>query len=310
MPVVSSFSTQKMRVISGTLVSSRRLASVRELASVMIKDGRFCPVPAQRTSEGSSAALMSFSGRISVALESDLRPAALPLRAREGQSGAMRVLIADDDQRLGHVLVRGMASDSISADLVCSGAEAIVRASATDYAVIVTEITLPDLDGFQVCRRIRDEHVDAPILILSSRDSVEDRVHGLDCGADDYLGKPFAFRELLARLRAMSRRGGIARGVVLEAGDLQLDAARHQVSRGDTKIELSRKEFAVLEALMREPGRVLSRFELLEQAWGYHYENRSNVVEVYIRYLREKIDRPFGCESLQTVRGVGYRIAA
>jgi two-component system OmpR family response regulator len=161
-----------------------------------------------------------------------------------------------------------------------------------------------------VCRRIRDEHVDAPILILSSRDSVEDRVQGLDCGADDYLGKPFAFRELLARLRAMSRRGGIARGVVLEAGDLQLDAARHQVSRGDTKIELSRKEFAVLEALMREPGRVLSRFELLEQAWGYHYENRSNVVEVYIRYLREKIDRPFGCDTLQTVRGVGYRIAA
>lgn len=221
----------------------------------------------------------------------------------------MRVLIADDDQRLGQVLVRGMASDSISADLVASGAEAIVRATATDYAVIVTEVTLPDLDGFQVCRRIRDEHVAAPILILSSRDTVEDRVHGLDCGADDYLGKPFAFRELLARLRAMSRRGGIARGVVLEAGDLRLDAARHQVTRGETPIELSRKEFAVLEALMREPGRVLSRFELLEQAWGYHYENRSNVVEVYIRYLREKIDRPFGCESLQTVRGVGYRIA-
>src|SRR5579875_2954936 len=219
----------------------------------------------------------------------------------------MRVLIADDDQRLGQVLVRGMASDSISADLVASGREAIVRATATDYAVIVTEINLPDLDGFQVCKRIRDEHVDAPILILSSRDSVEDRVHGLDSGADDYLGKPFAFRELLARLRAMSRRGGIARGVVLEAGDLRLDAARHQVTRGDTPIELSRKEFA---ALMREPGRVLSRFELLEQAWGYHYENRSNVVEVYIRYLRQKIDRPFGCESLQTVRGVGYRIAA
>ena len=227
-----------------------------------------------------------------------------------GKVQAMRVLIADDDQRLGHVLVRGMATDSISADLVSSGAEAIVRATATDYAVIVTEINLPDVDGFQVCRRIRDEHVDAPILILSSRDSVEDRVQGLDCGADDYLGKPFAFRELLARMRAMSRRGGIARGVVLEAGDLQLDASRHQVSRGETKIELSRKEFAVLEALMREPGRVLSRFELLEQAWGYHYENRSNVVEVYIRYLREKIDRPFGCETLQTVRGVGYRVAA
>jgi two-component system OmpR family response regulator len=220
----------------------------------------------------------------------------------------MRVLIADDDQRLGALLVRGMASDSICADLVSSGQEAIVRATATDYAVIVTEITLPDLDGFQVCQRIRHEQVDAPILILSSRDTVEDRIHGLDCGADDYVGKPFAFRELLARLRAMSRRGPIPRSVVLQAGDLCLNAARHEVTRDDTRIDLSRKEFAVLEALMREPGRVVSRFELLEQAWGYHYENRSNVVEVYIRYLREKIDRPFARQSLQTVRGVGYRI--
>jgi two-component system OmpR family response regulator len=222
----------------------------------------------------------------------------------------MRVLIADDDQRLGALLVRGMASDSISADLVSSGQEAIVRATATDYAVIVTEITLPDLDGFQVCQRIRHEQVDAPILILSSRDTIEDRIHGLDCGADDYVGKPFAFRELLARLRAMSRRGPIPRSVVLQAGDLCLNSARHEVIRDDTRIDLSRKEFAVLEALMREPGRVVSRFELLEQAWGYHYENRSNVVEVYIRYLREKIDRPFARHSLQTVRGVGYRICA
>ena len=222
----------------------------------------------------------------------------------------MRVLIADDDQRLGPLLVRGMASDSISADLVSSGQEAIVRATATDYAVIVTEITLPDLDGFEVCQRIRHEQVDAPILILSSRDTVEDRIHGLDCGADDYVGKPFAFRELLARLRAMSRRGPIPRRVVLQAGDLRLNAARHEVTREDTRIDLSRKEFAVLEAMMREPGRVVSRFELLEQAWGYHYENRSNVVEVYVRYLREKIDRPFERHSLQTVRGVGYRICA
>jgi two-component system OmpR family response regulator len=220
----------------------------------------------------------------------------------------MRVLIADDDRRLGTILVRGMASDAIAADLVSTGHEAIVRATATSYAAIVLEADLPDQDGFSVCRAIRDQEVDAPIVFLSARHGVEDRITGLESGGDDYLGKPFAFRELLARLRAVSRRGPVHRGVVLEVGDLRLDAARHQVLRGDVPIDLSRKEFAVLEALMREPGTVLSRFDLLEQAWGYHYENRSNVVEVYVRYLREKIDRPFGRESLQTVRGVGYRL--
>ncbi len=222
----------------------------------------------------------------------------------------MRVLIAQDSERLGPILVRAMAGDAIAADLVSTGHDAIVRATATDYAVIVLEVMLPDLDGFSVCRTIRGEHVNAPVLFLTARDAVEDRVRGLDCGGDDYLVKPFALRELLARLRAISRRGPIQRGVVLEAGDLQLDSARHQVRRGGVAIDLSRTEYAVLEALMREPGRVLSRFELLEQAWGYSYENRSNVVEVYVRYLREKIDRPFGRASLQTVRGVGYRICA
>jgi two-component system OmpR family response regulator len=222
----------------------------------------------------------------------------------------MRVLIADDDVRLGPVLVRGMAGGAIRADLVCSGREALHRATATRYAVIVTEVELPDLDGFSLCRTIRSEQVDAPILILSSRSSVEDRVHGLDSGADDYLAKPFAFRELLARIRAMSRRGPIQRGDVLECGDLRLDAARHQAFRAGTAIDLSRTEFSLLEALMRDPGRVLSRGALLEQAWGYSYESRSNVVEVYVRYLREKIDRPFDRASLQTVRGVGYRICA
>ena len=222
----------------------------------------------------------------------------------------MRVLIADDDRRLGPLLVRGLATDAIAADLVCTGREAIVRSTATSYAAIVLEADLPDQDGFSVCRTIRDEAVDAPILFLSARHQVEDRIAGLESGGDDYLGKPFAFRELLARIRAVSRRGPVQRGVVLEAGDLRMDSVRHRVTRGDVAIDLSRKEFAVLEALMREPGAVLSRFDLLEQAWGYHYENRSNVVEVYIRYLREKIDRPFGRRTLQTVRGVGYRICA
>ena len=220
----------------------------------------------------------------------------------------MRVLVVEDDRKLGPVLVRGFATDSIAADLVTTGDDAIVRAGATDYAVIVLDVMLPDRDGFDVCRALRAEQVNAPVLMLTARDGVPDRVHGLNSGADDYLVKPFSFDELLARVRAMSRRGPIERQVVLEVGDLRLDSARHQVWRGDTPIDLSRKEYAVLEALMRRPGDVLSRFDLLEQAWGYEYENRSNVVEVYIRYVREKIDRPFGRNSLQTVRGVGYRI--
>ena len=220
----------------------------------------------------------------------------------------MRVLVVEDDPKLGPVLVRGLATDAIAADLVTTGKEAIVRAGATDYTVIVLDVMLPDLDGFQVCRALRADNTFAPVLMLTARDAIDDRVQGLDSGADDYLVKPFSFVELLARVRAMSRRGPIQRSVVLEVGDLRLDSARHQVWRGDTPIDLSRREYAILEALMRHPGDVLSRFDLLEQVWGYDYENRSNIVEVYIRYLREKIDRPFGRQTLQTVRGVGYRV--
>jgi two-component system OmpR family response regulator len=222
----------------------------------------------------------------------------------------MRVLVVEDDPKLGPVLVRGLATDAIAADLVTTGREAIVRAGATDYTVIVLDVMLPDLDGFQVCRALRQDNSFAPVLMLTARDAIDDRVQGLDSGADDYLVKPFSFVELLARVRAMSRRGPIQRTVMLEVGDLRLDSARHQVWRGDSPIDLSRKEYAILEALMRHAGDVLSRFDLLEQVWGYDYENRSNIVEVYIRYLREKIDRPFGRNTLQTVRGVGYRVCA
>jgi two-component system, OmpR family, response regulator len=222
----------------------------------------------------------------------------------------VRVLVVEDDPKLGPVLVRGLATDAIAADLVTTGREAIIRAGATEYTVIVLDVMLPDLDGFQVCRALRDDNTFAPVLMLTARDAIDDRVQGLDSGADDYLVKPFSFVELLARVRAMSRRGPIQRTVMLEVGDLRLDSARHQVWRGDTPIDLSRKEYAILEALMRHAGDVLSRFDLLEQVWGYDYENRSNIVEVYIRYLREKIDRPFGRNTLQTVRGVGYRVCA
>jgi two-component system, OmpR family, response regulator len=222
----------------------------------------------------------------------------------------MRVLVVEDDSKLGPVLVRGFATDAIAADLVTTGREAIVRAGATDYTVIVLDVMLPDLDGYQVCRALRADQTFAPVLMLTARDAIDDRVQGLDSGADDYLVKPFSFAELLARVRAISRRGPIQRTVMLEVGDLRLDSARHQVWRGDTPIDLSRREYAILEALMRHPGDVLSRFDLLEQVWGYEYENRSNIVEVYVRYLREKIDRPFGRHSLQTIRGVGYRVCA
>jgi two-component system OmpR family response regulator len=222
----------------------------------------------------------------------------------------VRVLVVEDDPKLGPVLVRGLATDSIAADLVTTGRDAIVRAGATDYTVIVLDVMLPDLDGFQVCQALRADNTFAPVLMLTARDTIDDRVQGLDSGADDYLVKPFSFAELLARVRAMSRRGPVQRPVMLEVGDLRLDSARHQVWRGQTPIDLSRREYAILEALMRHAGEVLSRFDLLEQVWGYEYENRSNIIEVYIRYLREKIDRPFGRTTLQTVRGVGYRVCA
>jgi two-component system OmpR family response regulator len=167
---------------------------------------------------------------------------------------------------------------------------------------------LPGMDGFETCRRLREDGVWAPVLMLTARDAVEDRVRGLDEGADDYLVKPFSFAELLARLRALVRRGPVERPTQLRVGNLRLDPATHQAWRGKEAVELSQKEFALLETLMRRPGEVLSRYHLLEHVWDYDYENRSNVVDVYIRYLREKIDRPFGVKSIETVRGVGYRM--
>jgi len=167
---------------------------------------------------------------------------------------------------------------------------------------------LPGIDGFDTCRRLREDRVWAPIIMLTARDAIEDRVRGLDNGADDYLLKPFSLAELLARLRAVGRRGPVERPVMLEVDDLRLDPTTRQAWRGDAEIQLSAKEFALLETFMRRPGEVLSQYTLLEHAWDYAYENRSNVVEVYVRYLREKIDRPFGVKSLETVRGAGYRL--
>ncbi|MGA8924894.1 MAG: response regulator transcription factor, partial [Solirubrobacterales bacterium] len=173
---------------------------------------------------------------------------------------------------------------------------------------IVLDLMLPGIDGFEVCRRLREDGVWSPILMLTARDSVPDRVAGLDAGADDYLVKPFSYAELLARLRALARRGNGERSPQLQVGDLRMDPAKRQVWRGEEEVELSAKEFAVLEVFMRRPGEVLSRFQLLEHAWDYEYENRSNIVDSYVRLVRKKIDKPFDAESIQTVRGAGYRL--
>jgi two-component system OmpR family response regulator len=220
----------------------------------------------------------------------------------------MRVLIVEDETKLAALIRRGLVEEGHAADVVTIGEDAIWRAAATDYDAIVLDVMLPGLDGFEVCRRLRSGGVRTPVLMLTARDAVEDRVAGLDTGADDYLTKPFAFAELLARLRALQRRGPVETAPVLEVGSLRLDPASRTVSRGGRPIDLSAKELALLEAFMRRPGQVLSRFELLERAWDDSYENRSNVVDVYVRYLREKIDRPFGVASIETVRNAGYRL--
>ena len=190
------------------------------------------------------------------------------------------------------------------------GEDALWMAGATDYDAIVLDIGLPGIDGFETCRRLRADDVRAPVLMLSARGTVADRVAGLDHGADDYVLKPVHFDELGARLRALARRGPVERPPVLTVGGLRLDPATRRVWRDETEVPLSAKEFALLEELMRRPGQVLSRFHLLEHAWDGGYENRSNVVYVYVRYLREKLDRPFGVMSLETVRGAGYRLRA
>jgi two-component system, OmpR family, response regulator len=220
----------------------------------------------------------------------------------------VRVLVVEDDVKMAAAIRRGLRFEGIVVDLAEGGEEAIRVVGATDYDAILLDVMLPDLDGFETCRRLRSQGVWVPILMLTARDAVEDRVRGLDTGADDYLTKPFSLAELLARLRALARRGPVERPSVLEVGDLRLDPATHEVWRGEHQIELSAREFALLETFMRRPGQVLTQLQLLEAAWDLGYEQRSNVVEVYVRYLREKIDRPFGVKSLETVRGAGYRL--
>jgi two-component system OmpR family response regulator len=220
----------------------------------------------------------------------------------------VRILVVEDGLKLAGLLRRGLEEEGYAVDVVQTGADAVWAGTENPYDAIVLDVMLPDIDGFAVCRRLREGDRWAPIIMLTARDAVVDRVAGLDAGADDYLTKPFAFSELLARLRALIRRGPGERPAVLLVGDLALDPAAHRVTRGSTAVDLTAREFALLEYLMRRPGQVLTRTQILEHVWDFGFEADSNVVDVYIRYLREKVDRPFGLATIETVRGSGYRL--
>jgi two-component system, OmpR family, response regulator len=218
----------------------------------------------------------------------------------------MRVLVVEDDPKLAALLGRGLREEGVATDVTGRGEDALWMAGSTDYDALVLDVMLPGIDGFEACERLRADGVSTPVLMLTARDAIEDRIAGLDGGADDYLVKPFAFGELLARLRALARRGPVARPAVLEVGSLRLDPATRRVWRGQAEIDLTQREFSLFEAFMRRPGEALSRFELLEAAWDGAYENRSNVIDVYVGYLRQKLGRT----SIETVRGHGYRLRA
>ncbi len=216
----------------------------------------------------------------------------------------MRVLVVEDEAKLAALIRDGLRRHGMGVDVARTGDAALMRATATEYDLILLDVMLPGPDGFEVCRSLRENEVWSPTLMLTALDGVENRVRGLDCGADDYLVKPFSFEELLARMRALMRRGAPPRPTVLTVGDLRLDPAGRKVWRAGSELSLTAREFSMLEMFMRHPGEVLSRFELLEHVWDGSYENRSNVIDVYIGYLRDKLDR----ETIETVRGTGYRL--
>jgi two-component system OmpR family response regulator len=221
---------------------------------------------------------------------------------------AVRVLVVEDEVKLAALIRKALREAGMLADVAIKGEDALWMAAASPYDVVVLDVNLPGIDGFEVCDRLRADGVRTPILMLTARDGIDDRITGLNTGADDYVVKPFDFDELFARIRALARRGPVERAPSLAVGDLSLDLATRVVTRAGVEIELSTKELQLLEVFMRRPGQVLSRYDLLEGAWEMDYENRSNVVDVYVRYLREKIDRPFGIETIETVRGSGYRL--
>jgi two-component system OmpR family response regulator len=220
----------------------------------------------------------------------------------------MRVLVVEDEIKMADALARGLRRVGYAVDLAVDGEEAIGHASVYDYDAIVLDVMLPGQDGFQVCRDLRGKEKWPPVLMLTARDGVEDRIRGLDSGADDYLVKPFAFDELLARLRALLRRHPGERPARIVVGDLEVDPARHAVVRAGHSVELTAREFALLEFLARHSGDVVSRTHLLEHVWDMNYTGSTNIVDVYVSYLRRKLEQPFGRPLIRTVRGVGYSL--
>jgi two-component system OmpR family response regulator len=221
----------------------------------------------------------------------------------------MRVLLVEDEPKMADLLGSGLREEGLLADVARNGEEGVWAAGEHTYDALIIDVMLPDIDGFEVCRRIRSADASTPILMLTARSAIGDRVAGLDAGADDYLVKPFAFEELLARLRALLRRGRVTRSSALLVGDLCVDPVGRRVWRGDTEVVLTAQEFSLLQTLARRPDQVLSREQLLHLAWDIAREEHSNIVDVCVRGLRNRIDRPFGRHTLQTVRGVGYRLA-
>jgi len=221
----------------------------------------------------------------------------------------VRILIVEDEVKLASLIRRGLREEGLLADVAIKGEDALWMAATTEYDVIVLDWMLPGIDGIETSQRLRTGGIDIPILMLTARDAVADRIAGLNSGADDYLAKPFAFGELVARIHALSRRGSSRRGTVLQVDDLRLDPVVHRAWRAGTELELSAREFLLLATLMRNAGTAMTRRQLLDHAWDGEQDFQSNVVDVYIGYLRDKIDRPFGRASLQTVRGVGYRLS-
>jgi len=223
----------------------------------------------------------------------------------------MRVLLVEDSEKVASVLRRALGVDGYAVDVAEAGEPALGMAAGGRYDAVILDVMLPDMDGFETCRRLRSAGVGTPVLMLSGRNEVTDRVHGLESGADDYLVKPFSLAELRARLRALARRPALnGSSSVLRVGDLFLDPASHAVSRGGRPIALTKTEFALLETLMRSPGRVHTRRALMDSVWDGRDDHRSNVIEVYVSYLRAKVDRPFGRRSIKTVHGVGYTVLA
>ncbi|ABD11768.1 two component transcriptional regulator, winged helix family [Frankia casuarinae] len=221
---------------------------------------------------------------------------------------SMRVLVVEDEARTAALLRRGLVEEGYAVDVVGDGADAVWQATEIGYDAIVLDLMLPGLDGFEVCRRLREAGRWAPVLMLTARGDVDDRIRGLDAGADDYLPKPFSFGELTARLRALVRRGAVERPTVLRIGDLRLDPAEHRVLRAGSPLDLSAKEFALLHLLMRHPDEVLTRTYIVDHVWDFAFDGTSNIVDQYVRYVRRKIDIPDGPSLIETVRGVGYRL--